>query len=388
MHSSVVTDRATPQRAHTLRPTVELGERRHPRSAAWPVRRLLALIVGAAIIVGLSLVAALDPAAAPARAATTGAGYPGITPYGGYLGNYVAPDGTRVYCIDANLDWPSGSTSGGTVVTSLATSWGAPVDDTTLRKLNYALLVWGQTDDRATAAAVSAYLYAYTSGYARTHGAGYDSGAYYINGERAVLAAYDVIWSQSETQYQGPVPVVAVDVQLSGREGIVSVSVDPPDAPATLTITGATITGGTTTSTERAAGDSTVPGAELTTAQVTDGATVTVLADATEGEISVTADLAVNVSGGAAPSVVLYETPGQQRTVRGSTHGSAEGRAHDSASTVIAIPAQLAETGLTAQPESAVGAAAVTVVGALLAAGTTLARARRSQRRFRALRSR
>ncbi len=32
----------------------------------------------------------------PAAAAVTGAGYSGITPYGGYLGNYIAPDGACV----------------------------------------------------------------------------------------------------------------------------------------------------------------------------------------------------------------------------------------------------------------------------------------------------
>jgi hypothetical protein len=351
------------------------------------------------IVIGLALAVVLAPAPDPARAATTGAGYPGITPFGGYLGNYIAPDGTRVYCIDASLDWPSGSTSGGTVVTELTTSWGTPLDETTLRKLNYALLVWGQTADPATAAAVSAYLYAYTSGYARTHGAGYAAGAYYIDGEPAVLAAYDIIWSGAENQYRGPAPAVAVDVELTGREGVVSVSVAPSDVPATLTLTGATITGGTTgtgqsidqsrtepSSPDLASSDTAAPAS--TTAEVTDGTTVRVLADATEGEISVTADLAVHLEGGAAPSVVLYETRGQQRTVRGSIPDRADARASDSATAVLTAPPQLAVTGLAGQPEPAIGATAVTVGGVVLAAGTALARARRSRRSHRDVRAR
>ena len=370
---------------------MELTARRHPRFSTRPARRVLALLLGA-VVLALALAVALVPLPEAARAAATGAGYPGITPFGGYLGNYIAPDGTRVYCIDASLDWPSGSTSGGTVVAELTTSWGAPLDETTLRKLNYALLTWGQTADPATAAGVSAYLYAYTSGYARTHGAGYAAGAYYINGEPAVLAAYDVIWSQAETQYRGPEPAVSVDVELTGREGVVSVSVSPSDVPATLTLTGATITGGSPgsgaatsqpssekRSSDHSSGEGTDPGASSTSTEVTDGATVTVLADAAEGEISVTADLAVQVDGGAAPSVVLYETRGQQRTVRGSTPDTAEARAQDTATTVVAAP-RLAETGLAGQPEPALGAAAVTVGGIVLSVGTGLARARRARR--------
>lgn len=366
MHSSVLHESHTVQ---LLTPGADTstsrGHRRSPRSSRSAARRRVALTVaGGAIILGLALVTAVLPEGAPARAATTGAGYPGITPLGGYLGNYLAPDGTRVYCIDSALDWPSGATGEGSVVTSLSTSWGDPVDEATVRKLNYALLVWGQTDDPTTAAAVSAYLYAYTSGYARVHGAGYDAGAYFIDGDPAVLAMYNAIWSQAETAFAGTQPVVSVDVELTGRDGVVSVSVAPSDAPATLTLTGATVVGTSASQTD-----------------VSDGDRIAVTADATEGEASVTADIAVRLDGGAAPALVLYSTPGQQRTVRGSTAGVVEARAHDSATALIAQASaapQLAETGRGTDPVLAIGGGTAALVGLATTVSAAHIRRRRS----------
>lgn len=292
--------------------------------------RVVALLL-AALAASVTLCAALLPASA--TAATTGAGVSGITPYGGYLGNYIAPDGTRVYCIDASLEWPSGPTGPGVRVDAVSTSWGDPLDATTLRKLNFALLTWGQTADPTLAAAVSAYLYAYTSGYARTHGAGYAAGAHYINGDASVLAVYDSVWTQAETTFAGETPTATVDVSLDGRTGTVDVTVTPDEAEATLTLTGAT-----------------VDGSDATSLPVTDGSSIPVRSTAPDGATTITVDATLDVAleRGAAPELILYATPGQQRTVRGGAPSIVTTSARDSATTEIspqAVP-ELARTGV------------------------------------------
>ena len=302
--------------------------------------------------------------AGPATAATTGAGVPGITPYGGYLGNYIAPDGTRVYCVDANLDWPSGATGPGVRVDALTTSWGQPIDATTMRKLNYALMTWGQTADPTLAAAVSAYLYAYTSGYARTHGAGYAAGAHYINGDAAVLTVYDSVWSGAESQFAGTPPTATVDVALDGRSGTVDVTVSPEDSRATLSLSGAT-----------------VEGSDATSVEVSDGSTIAVRSTAPKDATSVTVDaiLDVEVARGAAPELILYTTPGQQRTVRAGAPETLTASARDSATVELQrTPApELAQTGLGVAATPLVGGGAL-LVGGLLA---ILVRAVRSPHR-------
>lgn len=266
------------------------------------LRALLVLVVIAAVaVVGLVAVDGEDDTAA---AATTGAGYQDITPFSGYLGNYTAPDGTRVYCIDSALDWPSGSTSGATLVSSVTTLSGDALTATQLRKLNYALRKWGQTANPTTAAAVSAYMYAYTSGYAHFNGQGYAAGAFFINGNTAVLAAYNVIWNEAETQYAASSTGSAVVsiVMSNAYDGYVTVTTSPTTATGTLTLTGATVvdTG-------------------LTTAAVVNGSIIPILGNPldSENKYSITASATFTASGGTSPNLNLYTTGSQQRTVRG-----------------------------------------------------------------------
>lgn len=250
----------------------------------------------------------------------TGAGYAGITPYGGYLGNYIAPDGTRVYCMDSARDWPSGTTDAGTIVGSVPTQWGQWLPETTVRKLNYAMLRWGQTDNPTIAAAVSAYVYAYTSTIAQNSGAGYHAGLHYINGNTAVTAAYNTVWSASETQYSGSArPSASVRVSLSGWDGSVRVSVTPADARGTLTLSGAVVAG--TRNREVA---------------VSNGSLVPIRAVVPDGEAtaSVSATATFTIESGAGASLVVYQTGSQQRTLRGAfpetVTTSASGRASSS----------------------------------------------------------
>lgn len=109
-------------------------------------------------------------------------------------GNYIVPDGSRAYCMDSSADWPSGAS----VVGALAMATGEGLSPVVLQKFNYALSTWGQTGDATQAAAVNAYVYAYTSTWAHFNGQGYSSGMHYINGNAAVQGAFNYIWSTTE----------------------------------------------------------------------------------------------------------------------------------------------------------------------------------------------
>lgn len=276
--------------------------------------RAVALTLSVALIAtALSLSTSAD---APAAAATTGAGYSGITPYGGYLGNYIAPDGTRVYCMDSSRDWPSGATDGGNVVSSLATTWGDGLSATTIRKLNYALLKWGQTADPTNAAAVSAYVYAYTSSYARTNGAGYYAGAHYINGNGAVMAAYNVIWNEAEVDYAGPRdPGASVTIEMANAyDGSVTIDARPSQAAGRLTLHGAV-----------------VAGTGATSIAVRDGSVVPIrgVPGADASSYSIEASASFSLAMGAQQNLVVYSTGSQQRTIRGAFTGSVSFGAQD-----------------------------------------------------------
>lgn len=269
-----------------------------PRSAIARSFLIAAIVVGS---VGLTQLTAPEPAVA----GTTGAGIPGITPYGGYLGNYIMEDGSRAYCLDSGDDWPSGRSDGGNLVNGLTTSWGGALTATQITRLNYALHTWGQTADPVTAAAVNAYIYAYSSNYARTIGQGYAAGAHYIDGNRAVLAAYNVIWNQAES-YTGP-PASGGSGQLSitmtnGYDGTLTVSMNPTTAIASVVLTG----GEFTSNGER-------------TATVTNGVVLPIRGTPLDGEekYSITATGTAYAPSSANQSLTVYTHPrGQQRTVR------------------------------------------------------------------------
>lgn len=244
--------------------------------------------------------------ATPAAAATTGAGYSGITPYGGYLGNYIAPNGTRVYCIDSGREWPGGATDGGALVSSLTTEWGAELSPQVLQKLNMALTNYGQTADPTQAAAVSAYLYAYTANYSRHAGQTQEVGAHYINGNATVLAAYHAIWADVEANFAGTSTGSAtITVTMANAyDGYVSVEAEPTNATGTLTLSGAV---------DAVSGTPTVA--------VTDGQVVPIrgVPDASAGSYAVSAHASFVAPSGASPTVTLYSTGDQQRTVSGGT---------------------------------------------------------------------
>lgn len=261
--------------------------------------RLLALALAVISLVGLGLTVT-----APAVAAAKHAGFPNLTPYGGYLGNYLAPDGTRVYCIDSSLEWPSGATSAPSPVDSLTTTGGAQLSSIELQKLNYVLLKYGQTDDPVQAAAVAAVVNAYTSGWARDLGAGYAAGAWYLNGDATVTGAYDAIWSDAEAN---AAPTATATLLIDAAAGTVSVAASPVVATGTLTLSGAV---------RADTGESTF--------EVAQGEVVAIRGTPADDrpEYAIAADATFSAPTPAAPNLVLYTTPGQQRTIRGGTTGT------------------------------------------------------------------
>ncbi|MGX5680239.1 hypothetical protein [Schumannella luteola] len=277
---------------------------RQPALPAARLRRPFALLL--ALVLAFAGLLALDRATAPAAgAAVTGAGYQGITPYGGYLGNYIAPDGMRVYCIDSALDWPSGATGPGQVVGSVTTSWGSWLAPDQVQKLNYALLTWGQTGDPTVAAAVSAYVYAYLSNFARMHGPQHAAGAHYINGNIAVLGAYNTIWNRAETEFAGrATPSASVSIDLAnGWDGTVTVGASAGAMNGVLRLEGAT-----------------VAGSSASQVSVSSGSVVPIRVKPTDDSPRQTVRATVEflVRDGAQQNLVLYPTGGQQRTIRGA----------------------------------------------------------------------
>ncbi len=270
-----------------------------------PLRILATLLCTLALACGLALAAP----AVSAHSATQNAGIPDLTPYGGYLGNYLAPDGFRVYCIDSPLPWPSGATSGPSTVDVLATTWGSALSASDLTKLNFVLLAYGQTDDPVQAAAVAAFVNAYTSGWARDLGAGYAAGAWYLNSNAEVTSVYDSIWADAQANAE-PTGEATLHLDMTdATTGSLAVTASPASATGTVELTGA-VRADTGESNFAVSSDENIPirGIPLDEAR----------------EHAVSASASFSAPAPASPEVVLYFTADQQRTIRGSTPGSIE----------------------------------------------------------------
>ncbi len=264
------------------------------------VATLFACLAGSAIVAGTGILSA----PAPASGATTGAGIANITPYGGYLGNYIAPDGTRVYCIDPLRDWPSDITGGGVVVSSLTTERGVELNSGVLRDLDLVLGRYGQTDDPVVAAAVSAFVYGYTSGFALSNGPGYSAAMHFINGEPAVEQAFDTMWRDVESAAAPAAPAAALSIEMSDPvAGLVRVDTTPADAAGTLVLEGAVVA---------------QTGESSTSVHGSDSIAITATPAATGQDYTIAATASFETDAGPQPRVTLYETGSQQRTIRDS----------------------------------------------------------------------
>lgn len=282
-----------------------LPRRRHRKSQA--LRRLGRSAVGMAIIAVIGF-----GTLAPAEAATTGAGYSGITPDGGYLGNYIVPDGSRAYCMDSSADWPSGATGGASLVGALTTEMGDALDGSVLQRLNYALSKWGQTADATQAAAVNAYVYAYTSTWAHYNGQGYATGVHYIDGNQTVLGAFNTIWNETETQYNQP-------QGFPGYSGSMSFSVDNNNYTGSLRV--ANLPAGATVNLQLSNGIFTDTGSA--TRNGVGNGTYPVKGVPADGQpfykISATGNVSAPAGWTYDGNVTIYYTGGQQRVIKGGT---------------------------------------------------------------------
>ena len=189
-------------------------------------------------------------------------------------------------------------------MSSLVTSWGSAVPVAHLQKLNYVLLKHGQTDDPVQAAAVAAFVNAYTSGWARDLGAGYAAGAWYLNGNATVTRAYDAIWRDAEAN---AIPKGTAVLLIDASAATVSVTATPSTATGTITLTGAV---------HADTGEASFP--------VTSGQVIPIRGtpadEARDYRISARAAFTAPTTAG--PGLLLYTTPGEQRTIRGAEPGS------------------------------------------------------------------
>lgn len=169
----------------------------HWRSSVQRVLLVMLLVVTAGV--GYSVVL---PAPAHA-AATVGAGgaWNAFNPGVGWLGNSVADNGMRVYCIDPLVPTSaSGKASTATLVTDTGSGPAgnsAPVSGDDLRRMNYAISVHGQTSNDITAAAVSAYVYNFVSVNNRGRGERFIGGPV----AAAVRAEYERVKADTEANF-------------------------------------------------------------------------------------------------------------------------------------------------------------------------------------------
>ena len=301
----------------------------------------IALPAVATALLALTLVFAAP--APSANAAAKHAGIPDITPYGAYLGNYLAPDGSRVYCIDSSLEWPSGPTSGPAIVDGIVTTWGAPLPADSAQKLNFVLLKYGQTDDPVQAAVVAAFVNAYTSGWARDLGAGHAAGAWYMNGNAAVMAVYDAIWADAQANAVPVATATATITMTDTRSGTLAVDATLPGATGSVVLHG---------------GVRASDGASEFAVGASERIAVRGVPLDTDSQYSITATISYTSATPAGTGLAVYSTEGQQRTIRGTTTGSV---AFGTSASTEPIPLQFtpALTTVVESAEVAVGTAFV-----------------------------
>lgn len=200
-------------------------------------------------------------------AATTGAGgaWNAFNPGVGWLGNYIAEDGKRVYCIDPLVPTSaSGSAASATLVTDTGTGPAgnsSPVSGNDLRRMNYAVTVHGQTSNDITAAAVSAYVYNFVSVNNRGHGERFIGGPV----AAAVHAEYERIKADTEAHFDRQPPNGSAHLAITTDPnnhylGEVRVQqVSPSEAKGTLTLTNAVFVDTGLPSREGVSGNSAFP---------------------------------------------------------------------------------------------------------------------------------
>lgn len=197
-------------------------------------RRVLSRIASAVAAIAVLLAGAVT-AVTVSAASALGAGFNSSD----WIGNWVAPNGTRVYCIDVAQD-SAASGGPGRLVTGVRGVYGTrALSGQDLQRLNYAITKHGQTADPTTAAAVNAYVWSVTSS---NHPG---DGVHYIRGKApsgvwsAVEAVYWSVRNDTETNYmQG---------QMGTGTGLLAFTVDGNNSYlGRLELTGFSAPAGTT----------------------------------------------------------------------------------------------------------------------------------------------
>jgi hypothetical protein len=181
--------------------------------------------------------------AQPSMAATPGAGLM-ASAFHGFLGNEITPTGARGYCPDPDRAAPFGSTDDGASIDSFTSDTGHTWTGDDLRKINYVLLHYGDTDDDTQAAAVNAYIYAFTGS---NLGGGIavgskDEGAAYIDSSfGSVTDKYNEIWDDAEANWGGSASSpgsgnLNFTTDANNFSGTVTAAVTPANATGTVTL--------------------------------------------------------------------------------------------------------------------------------------------------------
>ncbi|NLA65606.1 MAG: hypothetical protein GX862_06710 [Leucobacter sp.] len=216
-------------------------------SGRFPARathRLLSMLIALTLTL-VTVAISMTHTPAPAHAAGSwGAGGFGWSSNGTWLGNFIAANGTYVYCVDLHISGVGSGGDTGSISSEISARGGGAgggtraLNGAELRKINYAVTVHGQTSDDVTAAAVAAYVWNFTS----TNHAG--NGAQYIGGPRAaeIHARYQQIKADTEANAHlgggTGTGQLQFDIDSSNHYlGTMTVSTSPTNAVGTVTLT-------------------------------------------------------------------------------------------------------------------------------------------------------
>ena len=160
-------------------------------------------------------------------------------------GNEITPTGTRGYCADPSRAAPFGSTDGGAAINSFTSDSGHMLDGDDMQKVNYVLQRFGDTSDDIQAAAVSAYVYAFTGsnlGGGIVAGTREEGAAYIDSGFGTVTDRYNQIWDDAEANWNMGASspgggLLTFSIDADNFRGTVTAAVFPAGATGSINLT-------------------------------------------------------------------------------------------------------------------------------------------------------
>ncbi|NLA65258.1 MAG: hypothetical protein GX862_04915 [Leucobacter sp.] len=275
------------------------------------LKRKITSALAALTLAVTALGGSLFTAPAPAHAlGAYGAGAHGWAPNGStWLGNFILPDGTRVYCIDI-YNGSNASSDNSSVVSGIPASPSdgrRAVSGSELQWLNYLVTMYGQTADTNQAAAVSALVYNVTS--MNNH----DTDHYISVAPAEVQDLYWSIKSAVNANYQsgggsGAVTMTFDVDPLNNYLGTLSVSgMSPSNALGTITLTNGVFTDTGLATRDGVTNNSSYP--------------VTGVPPEDATEYIIAADGAFTASGGVNADIRYYRDGDSQGSISGGSRG-------------------------------------------------------------------